>query len=74
MTREFRIVVKDDLRCPKCGATEMHPDGKHVVIRGFKVEMGDGHWWSQCLRCAGYYNADLSEYDNNAGDSKKGWF
>jgi hypothetical protein len=65
------IVVKD-VSCPKCGAGEMHPDGKHVLIRGFKVCDAKGHWWSQCLVCAGGYDADLNpvkEFDRN-----KGWF
>jgi hypothetical protein len=64
------IVVKE-VKCPKCGAEEMHPDGKHVLIRGFKV-FHNGKWRSQCLVCAGGYDKDLNpvqEFDRN-----KGWF
>lgn len=60
------------LVCPECGAQEMHPNGEVVLIRGFKVLDG-GHWWSQCLVCAGYYDKDLN-YDNDAGNAEAGWF
>ncbi len=54
----MRFHVVDALRCPKCGAPESHPNGKHVLIRAFKVDMNDGHgWYSQCLVCSGYYRA-----------------
>lgn len=69
-----------ELRCPKCGATEMHPDGDKLLIRGYKVEMGDGYWWSQCLVCAGYYAQGLKngkpiyrETPEKFND-EKGWF
>jgi len=73
------IKVVNGLTCPTCGSPEEHPDGKHVIIRAFKVH-DQGHWWSQCLLCAGYYNPDLTvkpvgkdginpDYDVNAG-----WF
>lgn len=61
------------ITCPHCDATEMHPDGDKLLIRAFKVEMGDGHWWSQCLVCAGYYDSDLKETPDNF-DRDKGWF
>lgn len=76
-----RIKVVDGLRCPTCGADECHPTMKDaVLIRAFKVGDKNGHWWSQCLVCAGYYNADLTvkpvgkdginpDYDQNLG-----WF
>ena len=76
---EVKLVVKD-LVCPKCGAGEMHPDGEHLLVRGFKVCDKHGHWWSQCLVCAGYYNADLtvkpigSDGINPDYDKTKGWF
>lgn len=66
--------------CPKCGAQECHPTDKDkILIRAFKVHH-NGCWHSQCLVCAGYYNADLTvkpvgkdginpDYDTNAG-----WF
>jgi hypothetical protein len=62
----------ESVQCPKCGAQEVHPDGKHLLIRAFKVsdEYGD---YSQCLVCAGYYTKALV-YDESAGDPEKGWF
>jgi hypothetical protein len=66
----MRIVVAE-VKCPTCGAEEMHPDGKHVLIRGFKVET-NGHWWSQCLVCAGFYDKNLVPVAT--GDKQKGWF
>jgi hypothetical protein len=71
--------VVSEVRCPKCGAGEMHPDGDKLLIRGFKV-YADRHWWSQCLVCAGYYDENLKvkpvgsngrdpDYDRSAG-----WF
>lgn len=67
----MRIKVSE-VKCPKCGAEEMHPDGDKLLIRGFKVHH-DNHWWSQCLVCAGYYDADLN-YTNDAGNPDGGWF
>lgn len=61
------------MKCPNCGANEMHPTMNQLLIRGFKVQMDDGHWWSQCLVCAGFYDKDLN-YNNDAGDENKGWF
>lgn len=73
-------VVVRTVQCPTCGAQESHPTNPNkVLIRAFKVLDRD-HWWSQCLVCAGYYNADLTrrpigsdginpDYDHNAG-----WF
>lgn len=68
---EITITVQDVV-CPNCGAGEMHPNGDMLLIRGFKVHM-DGHWWSQCLVCAGYYDKDLN-YDAEAGRTDEGWF
>lgn len=76
----MRIIVRD-VQCPRCGAGEMHPDGERLLIRGFKVQTEDGHWWSECLVCAGYYNADLTERPRQPGqrypdgyDKERGWF
>lgn len=66
------VEIGPELHCPKCGAVEEHPDGLHIVIRGFKVESG-GHWWSQCLRCSGFYDASLNETPEKH-DRDKGWF
>jgi hypothetical protein len=68
----MEIIVRD-VECPTCGAGEMHPDGEHILIRGFKVCDDDGYWWSQCLVCAGYYSPDLA-FDQQAGDRDEGWF
>ncbi len=78
-----RIVVVDGVQCPKCGAGEMHPDGDKLLVRAFKVE-DQGHWWSQCLVCSGYYEkrrihdaaGKRVEYELTPGrhDPKRGWF
>ena len=66
------LIVKD-VKCPTCGCGEMHPTLKdRVLIRGFKV-YSQGHWWSQCLVCSGYYDSALNETPSN-WDRKKGWF
>ena len=67
------IEVKD-LKCPMCGAEEMHPDGDKILIRGFKVQLRDGHWWSQCLVCSGYYDLFTLEVTKENHDGEKGWF
>jgi hypothetical protein len=75
----MRIKVSN-VTCPKCGAGEMHPDGDKLLIRAFKVCHDDGHWWSQCLVCAGYYNPDLTSKPigkdglNPDFDRSAGWF
>lgn len=61
-------IVVQELKCPTCGAGEMHPDGEHLLIRGFKVDN-----WSQCLVCAGYYTKDLEVIDENMRP-EGGWF
>lgn len=75
---QVSIKVKDCV-CPKCGAEEVHPADvekptmeRRLVIRGFKV-YHKKHWWSQCLRCSGFYDADLNETPDNH-DGQKGWF
>lgn len=74
----MNIIVKS-VECPNCGAEEVHPHDhdkpiieRRVLIRGYKIEH-NGHWWSQCLVCAGYYDADLRETRENF-DREKGWF
>lgn len=63
------------LKCPKCGAVEEHPtDRDKIVIRGFKIADTSGYWWSQCLRCSGYYSQDLKTHDEKNHDKEKGWF
>jgi hypothetical protein len=73
MSEDSITIRVSAVRCPRCGATEMHPNGRWLLIRGFKVH-DRGRWWSQCLVCAGYYNSDLtlagSEWDRPDG----GWF
>jgi hypothetical protein len=66
------ITVKG-LRCPKCKSGEMHPNGKWLLIRGFKVQDANGHWASQCLVCAGYYDDKLNVIDEQARP-EGGWF
>jgi hypothetical protein len=74
-TNKVIIIINYGLecKCPNCGAREMHPDGKLLLIRGFKVSDKEGRWYSQCLVCAGYYNQGLV-YNETAGDPKKGWY
>jgi hypothetical protein len=69
---ELKITVRE-VKCTKCGAEEMHPDGEHVLIRGFKVCDEGGYWWSQCLVCAGAYDKDYNHTPKNF-DRTKGWF
>lgn len=66
------IFVKE-LVCPVCGAAEMHSDGKHIHIRGFKVHHSN-HWWSQCLVCSGGYDKPNGTYTPENHDGNKGWF
>lgn len=61
-----------DLRCPTCGSGEMHPTEHKLLIRGLKV-CTEGYWWSQCLVCAGHYDAQLNDTPGNY-DPKLGWF
>jgi hypothetical protein len=63
-----------DLIYPTCGAKEMHPNGKQVLIRGFKV-YANGKWRSQCLVCSGAYDSNL-EYsvERQEAGKDKGWF
>lgn len=70
-----RVVPGGELRCPRCGTVEDHPDGKRdkIVIRGAKVYDERGAW-SQCLRCSGYYSADLSTWNEADHNPAKGWF
>ena len=60
------------LKCPTCGASEMHPREYKVLIRGYKVH-ANGHWWSQCLVCSGYYDVSLNETPDKHNPNK-GWF
>lgn len=62
-----------DVKCPKCGALEMHPDGSNrLTIRAHKVHDGKA-WRSQCLVCSGYYDENLKE-TSLLWDRTKGWF
>lgn len=61
------------VKCPTCGANEMHPDNTRLLIRAHKVMLSDGMWRSQCLVCAGYYDKDLNETPQNYAQ-EKGWF
>ena len=56
--------------CPKCGASEEHPeDDDKVLIRGYKVDN-----YSQCLVCSGYYNSETLQPAPEKHDPNKGWF
>jgi hypothetical protein len=66
------IIIANDVTCPHCGASEMHPTEDWLLICAFKVYDSQGAW-SQCLVCAGYYDEELN-YDEEAGDPNKGWF
>jgi hypothetical protein len=69
----MRIVVRE-VKCPKCGAEEMHPNKAWVLIRGFKVHHS-GKWWSQCLVCAGFYDKELKPVgETQPWDRNLGWF
>jgi len=64
----------EEVVCPECGSHEAHPtaDDK-ILIRAYKVCTDDGHWWSHCLVCADYYDADLNETPENF-QPDNGWF
>lgn len=73
-------VMFKELKCPKCGNTESHPTLRneefglpYVLIRGFKVQDETGYWWSQCLVCAGAYDAELNPTPGSY-NREKGWF
>jgi hypothetical protein len=74
ITTTVEIVVKD-VECPRCHNGEMHPNGKNLLIRGYKICDEKGRWWSQCLFCSGYYNNDMSPVPYEQVDRNKGyWF
>ena len=72
MRNKIKIIIKD-VKCPQCGAQEMHPDGKHVLIRAYKVSDARG-WWSECLVCSGHYDKELNIIDGPHDKSKSYWF
>jgi hypothetical protein len=84
MTRRLVAASSDRIRCPKCGSGEMHPTADTLLVRALKVCDEHGQWWSHCLVCAGYYNADLTAKVPPAGalnptlaqgyNPEKGWF
>ena len=60
--------------CPICGASEDHPYSTDwILIRGYKYTDENGHCWSQCLVCSGYYDQELNPKPKNH-DPEKGWF
>jgi hypothetical protein len=71
-------ITVSDLVCPKCGSPEMHPNGKWLLIRGYKIQHEGSHWWSQCLVCAGYYDKNLVPIPDAENRREvwgnKGWF
>ena len=80
MRRTKKELIVKDVACPRCGAGEMHPadigkplSEQRLLIRGFKVSDAKGHWWSQCLVCAGYYDKALNETPKNF-TRHQGWF
>jgi hypothetical protein len=68
----MKFIIKD-VRCPKCNAVEMHPNGKRLLIRAFKYADENGKWWSQCLVCSGGYDENLV-FNQENHDPSKGWF
>ncbi len=64
--------VTSEVTCPHCGAEEMHPTEDWLLIRAYKIFDSQGAW-SQCLVCAGYYDAELN-YSEERGEHTKGWF
>jgi hypothetical protein len=76
---KITIKIVETIFCPVCNAPELAPphthwvEGAKFVIRAYKVEL-DGHWWSQCLRCSGAWNHDLTVYTPANHNPKKGWF
>lgn len=71
----WSIGTKYELRCPKCGAIELHPWIKDsLTIRGFKVTDEEGRAWSQCLVCAKYYDKKTLELTPEKYEPSKGWF
>jgi hypothetical protein len=60
--------------CPVCGAVEIHPLVDRLVIRCYKYTDEQNRVWSQCLRCSGLWNSDLTVADESKHDPKKGWF
>jgi len=66
-------IIIQEVKCPMCGAEEIHPNGKHVLIRAFKVE-DKGHWYSECLVCAGFYDKNLNPRKGGRDPTKNGWF
>lgn len=75
------VIQVSDCTCPKCGATEIHPDtvalpiwDQRLQVRGFKFCDSDGHWWSQCLVCSGAYDRPGGTYDPAGHKTDAGWF
>jgi hypothetical protein len=67
-----KIEILNEVRCPTCGAPEVHSDTK-IHIRVSKVH--DGHGWSsQCLVCSGGYDKPFGTYHEPDHDPEKGWF
>jgi len=68
----MRVTIKQ-VRCPTCDSPEEHPtDSNLILIRAYKVADARGRWWSQCLVCAGGYDANLEPITDF--DTNKGWF
>lgn len=75
---DITITVRD-VRCPRCGAGEIHPADinkpvleRRVLIRGFKVSDEHGRWWSECLVCSNFYDENLNVAESPT--KKDGWF
>lgn len=70
----------EEITCPICGASELHPDGNKLLIRANKIQSHDGKWRSHCLVCAGWYDEALNEkpYDfrgrPHGYNPLNGWF
>ena len=67
------MTTSNEIICPHCGATELHPNNTNMLlIRAYKVEAG-GVWHSQCLVCSGAYDAALN-YNKENHVADRGWF
>ena len=65
--------VLNGVQCPRCSVGEHHPNLEgHVLIR-VRILEDEGHWYSQCLVCAGWWNEKLQPTPGRYEESK-GWF
>lgn len=78
---EELVIAVREVRCPRCGAGEIHPDyvdapimERKLLIRGFKVCTDNG-WESECLVCSGFYDHQLRPRTTPREEwQTNGWF